>query len=124
MSKGDMLFEFLGYEKDINSYCLKYKNQDSKIIRFNNDKTITCLNFYGGYENLTLQELKAVNEKVDELGWLDEKESISKDEIKEKMIIEEYILKDCTDSILANKYKARIEFGKELLEDIEYGKKI
>lgn len=43
---------------------------------------------------------------------------IPKDKIKGKIIMEEYKIKHCTNSILANTYKARIKFGQELLEDI------
>ena len=46
------------------------------------------------------------------------KEFIAKDKIKGKIIMEEYKIKHCTNSILANTYKARIKFGQELLEDI------
>lgn len=43
---------------------------------------------------------------------------IPKDKIKGKIIMEEYKIKHCTNSILANTYKARIKFAQELLEDI------
>lgn len=57
-------------------------------------------------------------EELDEAIRRADKEFISKDKIKGKIIMEEYKIKHCTNSILANTYKARIKFGQELLEDI------
>lgn len=72
MSKADRMFKKLGYEKDISQWGISYKNEDDKIIKFNNDKTISCVNFYDGFESITMQELQAINEKVKELGWANE----------------------------------------------------
>lgn len=75
MSEADKLFEELGYKlvkaTEYRSYYLKYYKDDDNIIYFDkDDKTIhkdgeyaeTC---YG----ITMQELKAINKKCEELGW-------------------------------------------------------
>ena len=74
MSDADKLFEQLGYklipQVEYRSYFLKYKKDDDNIIYFDEDKEIhkdgeyaeTC---YG----ITMQELKAINKKCEELGW-------------------------------------------------------
>lgn len=70
MSEADRLFEELGYKKTINFKEIVYENGD-KIITFNLDKkSITCTNFYDGFESIDIQELQAINMKCKELGWI------------------------------------------------------
>ena len=85
MSKADEMFERLGYEKSTD----KRREQYKKILYFNGYKIITTINFYLLDKNLSTQsyndtiqqkvdtnfeteEMIAINEKVKELGWLDE----------------------------------------------------
>lgn len=69
MSEADRLFENLKYKKVINFKELVYESED-KIITFNLDrKNITCTNFYDGFEVIIMQELQAINKKVEELHW-------------------------------------------------------
>ena len=54
MSEADRLFEELGYKKTINFKEIVYENGD-KIITFNLDKkSITCTNFYDGFESIDM----------------------------------------------------------------------
>lgn len=67
MSEADRLFEELGYKKTINFKEIVYENGD-KIITFNLDKkSITCTNFYDGFESIDMQELQAINKKCEEM---------------------------------------------------------
>lgn len=82
MSEADKLFEELGYEKIVEH---KYKQPDDDVtelilyrdygtlleIEFWNDKTISK---FSGYDvsYITMQELKAINLKCKELGWIEE----------------------------------------------------
>ena len=71
----DEMFDELGYIKDINNdYEIEYRRSD---IYINFDKTkkefskgIEYDNYYG-VKQITMQELKAINKKVKELGWND-----------------------------------------------------
>ena len=74
LSEADEMFDDLGLwlEKE-NEIEFEVKNDDDKVIKINKErKEIACFNYYDGFEWLTLQELQAINEKVKELGWLDE----------------------------------------------------
>ena len=69
MSKADMMFEKLGYEKFI-------ENKD--VIRYSNDNCI-IIEFYNGAKGfdksrgaINIQELQSINEKCKELGWIKE----------------------------------------------------
>ena len=77
MTNADNMFEELGYKlipRTTNiSYSLKYYKDDDNVIYFDDEREIhkdgeyaeTC---YG----ITIPELKAINEKCKELGWLDD----------------------------------------------------
>lgn len=79
MSEADKLFEELRYGKvmdENNIYYNRYLNYDrTKVIQFKIDiQTIVVYieDFEGrilGTDSITLQELKAINTKVKELGW-------------------------------------------------------
>ena len=71
----DEMFEKLGYEKTFTEVDnIKYYKDDDNVIYF----VITHRTFHktGEYDGMcdaiTMQELKAINKKVKELGWLDE----------------------------------------------------
>ena len=72
MSKADDMFKEIGYEKiQENKYIAEYRifknNRFQKIVFYKNIKNVL---FYTS--NLYLNEIKAVNEKWYELGWLNE----------------------------------------------------
>ena len=80
MSEADKLFKELGYKIETNEEgLLEYKKQlsdCSKFIRFDlYDKTFTTFYYMAKYDNqsyLDMQELKAINLKCKELGWIEE----------------------------------------------------
>ena len=52
------------------AFEFEVKNDDDKVIKINKErKEIACFNYYDGFEYLTLEELQAINKKVEELGW-------------------------------------------------------
>ena len=78
MSKADEMFEELGYEK-IERDRLKniiFTNGNKKFYFNKIHKKIQCIEYdkeektyIEGY--FTMQELQAINEKVEELGWIE-----------------------------------------------------
>lgn len=67
----DEMFEELGYEKFGNekySYQLMYQNGNHDIIFYLGKKLFDC-GCGIGREFIDMQELKAINKKVKELGW-------------------------------------------------------
>ena len=83
MSEADELFEELGYEKIVEH---KYKLPDddgvTELILYRDDGTLLEIEFWNdktiskssGYDvsYITMQELKAINLKCKELGWIEE----------------------------------------------------
>ena len=72
MSESDKMFEELGYKKIKNQFVNVIEllgNDDDKRLSFETDKTICMYDFFDGTRNITMQELKAINKKVEELGW-------------------------------------------------------
>jgi len=71
MSEADKMFEALGYKKDIScDYNAEIFVKDFARIIFNIDlESIFCEECY---ESLSLKigELKAINKKCEELGWI------------------------------------------------------
>ena len=76
MSEADKIFEELGYEKiednrtDIACIYVNYKKYSMfttivRVIFHYKTKKITVANEY-----MTMQELKAINKKCEELGWI------------------------------------------------------
>ena len=67
----DEMFEELGYIKvEDSKMCIKYANDeiDCEINFWKIDKTVSKTHYEKlGY--MTMQELKAINKKVEELGW-------------------------------------------------------
>ena len=68
----DEMFEELGLRLENDSpFEFEVKNDDDKVIKINKEwKEIACFNYYDGFEYLTLEELQAINKKVEELGWM------------------------------------------------------
>ena len=73
MSKADKMFEKLGYKKEDVLTIRKAKIG----TRFRNRKNGHVVSFYDEkkefekpYEEITMEELKAINKKCEELGWL------------------------------------------------------
>lgn len=73
------MFEELGYENDITTKNTvgykKIKNHKLKYITFVNvgiSKYITIIEDNKSNSIIDLQELQAINKKIEELGWLDE----------------------------------------------------
>ena len=71
----DEMFEELGYYKDFDDMTHEYrKEKDGDLFGidfFLEDKEVSK-NYYRDMGYITMQELKAINKKVKELGWLDE----------------------------------------------------
>ena len=83
MSEADKMFEELGYEVNRKPSCQSYElfyvkgaeNEDDpfEYIIFHKNKTITTVcNDRTWTVVITIELLQAINEKVKELGWLDE----------------------------------------------------
>lgn len=71
IKSADEMFEELGYAKLVGKTTEVFKlSRASKNIAFS--KLINRIRIYGQYDFIDIQELKAINEKCKELGWLDE----------------------------------------------------
>ena len=68
MSKADMMFEKLEYEKDDTGDKIIYQRNNHEICFYLNRQNFDC-GCGIGREFITMQELQAINEKVKELGW-------------------------------------------------------
>ena len=79
----DEMFEELGYRVFVNNgfnlfeYVKHYELRPAKHIKFEIDETITIAKenekeLAVNSDHINMQELKAINEKVKELGWLDD----------------------------------------------------
>jgi hypothetical protein len=73
MSEADKMFEELGYEKYENDTEVYYEYENEDIIyeiTFYKQKKIFSKSVYRSYCPISMQELKAINKKCLELGWL------------------------------------------------------
>lgn len=72
MSEADKMFKELGYEKIENKIQITYVKPYENIQFLLNVKKIEY-NFLKGSTFLTqtMEELKAINKKIEELGWLE-----------------------------------------------------
>ena len=79
MKTADEMFEKLGYEKTKNNeYHVIYEKGASirnRIIFSKITKTVCCILINEDYEwndgiDIDMQELQAINKKVEELGWI------------------------------------------------------
>ena len=71
----DRMFSDLGYRKFERSphhvYAIRYYKDDDNVIYFYDDKTFFKGGQYSEYcDYITVAELKAINKKCEELGWL------------------------------------------------------
>ena len=83
MSKADKMFEELGYEKnDIKAvdgdiiFTTYEKENQLGSKRFNKTINFIVIDEYMSFKNILIldkKEIKAINKKVKELGWLDVK---------------------------------------------------
>lgn len=71
MSEEEKMFKKLGYAKSETDKFIVYENLScDKLIKFYKmDKKYESV---GVFKWITMQELQAINEKVKELGWLNE----------------------------------------------------
>lgn len=77
MIKADEMFEKLGYEKNDREDCwLEYNREQfeikKKIAFEKNVHVLFVENNFGESLPISVKELQAINEKVKELGWLNE----------------------------------------------------
>lgn len=69
MSEADKMFEELGYKKLTGETTEVYTlSRANKNIAFS--KLIERIRIYGKYDFIDMQELKAINKKCEELGWI------------------------------------------------------
>lgn len=69
----DKMFEELGYEKCENDTEVYYEYENEGVvyeITFCKQEKIFSKRVYGSHSPVTMQELKAINKKCEELGWL------------------------------------------------------
>lgn len=103
---------------------IKKLEDDISVGEYSTTKTEILETLLKELERLHEENKKMQTEIAEHMYWDStpvneiKKMYIPKDKIKGKIIMEEYKIKHCTNSILANTYKARIKFGQELLEDI------
>ena len=65
--------EELGYEKKEEEFQIIYENADGdKIIFITLTESVCVMDCYESYQFATMDELKAINAKCEEFGWLDE----------------------------------------------------
>lgn len=72
MSEADKMFEGLGYKKTYNQLGIieYYKDDDNIICFYLANKSFNKIGkFDGMHDDITMQELKVINKKVEELGW-------------------------------------------------------
>lgn len=70
MSEADKILKELGYKKyEYLEHTDYFQEKTDKIISFRNNKEIATFNTYDGFEAITMQELQAINKKVEELEW-------------------------------------------------------
>ena len=79
MSKADKMLHSLGYtNQDENEYSVTYDNsnqvgnEDYKLINFDKKNKAFYVQEEYDPKDITMQEYKAIHEKLKELGWLDE----------------------------------------------------
>ena len=73
MSEADEMFGKIGYKSEKYNRCfgaIASYIKDDKSIEFYNDKTFAVFNIIDNYEYIDIQELKAINKKCEELGWI------------------------------------------------------
>lgn len=77
MQTADEMFKELGYKKIVGETTEVYKlSRANKNIYFS--KLIKRIKIDGKYDFLDMEELRAINKKCKELGWIDNKNTIPK----------------------------------------------
>ena len=71
MTNADKLFEELGYKKEERKYAVAFTKTTKDLIRLFGFNKIGK-NIMLDVHFITMQELKAINEKCKEMGWLDD----------------------------------------------------
>ena len=65
----DEMFTMLGYYRyDYLDHIDYYNEKNGKFISFRKNKTFACFGYDDEYKEITMQELQAINKKVEELG--------------------------------------------------------
>ena len=73
MSKADKLFEELGYtDIDRLKNGIEYFDEENESIGLFDFESCGKRITHSRFEGISMEELKAINEKCKELGWLDE----------------------------------------------------
>lgn len=67
--KAKEMFEKLGYKQEKDNWIIYCKNEDAII--FMDDKTFYKRHYYDPGD-INIEELKAINKQIEELGWLNE----------------------------------------------------
>lgn len=96
------MFKDLDYKKHIEDGCIKFErhteNVDEALIEFDLDTKTVCASWFMEQKEITIAELKAINQQCKELNWLDEKVEI-KEAINPEVTNFEYykdeILENC-----------------------------
>ena len=70
----EQMFKDLDYKKRIEDGCIKFErhteNVDEGLIEFDLDTKTVCASWFMEQKEITIAELKAINEQAKELGWL------------------------------------------------------
>ena len=70
----EQIFNDLDYKKRIEDGCIKFErhteNVDEGLIEFYLDTKTICASWFMNQKEITISELKAINQQCKELNWL------------------------------------------------------
>ena len=66
----DEMFKELEYMKSETDEKIVYTKEDGEIKFLKELKYFVCMDDYGSWQYITMKELKAINKKCEELGWI------------------------------------------------------
>lgn len=70
----EQMFNDLNYKKCIEDGCIKFErhteNVDEGLIEFYLDTKTICASWFMNQKEITISELKAINQQCKELNWL------------------------------------------------------
>lgn len=70
----EQMFKDLDYKKHIEDGCIKFErhteNVDEGLIEFYLDTKTVCASWFMEQKEITIDELKAINQQCKELNWL------------------------------------------------------
>lgn len=70
----EQMFKDLDYKKRIEDGCIKFErhteNVDEALIEFDLDTKTVCASWFMEQKEITIAELKAINQQCKELNWL------------------------------------------------------